>query len=121
MEIISTTSIKKNSRRISFPYKGGIYRFSLDQIIRLEAESNYTYIHLENQRPILMAKVLSEYEKILEHYGFIRTHRSHLVNWQHIADVRMNEVVMDDQSTADISRRKRKEVLNALNHYSNAA
>jgi len=29
--------------------------------------------------------------------------------------------VMDDQSTADISRRKRKEVLNALNHYSNAA
>ena len=114
MEITSTTSVLSPIGSISFPYKGGIHRFRSDQIIRLEADSNYTFIHLENRKPVLMAKVLSEYEKVLEHFGFIRIHRSHLVNRQHIADVQLNQVVMDDQSKAEISRRKRKEVFQLL-------
>ena len=97
---------------VSFPYKGGIHSFLPDQIIRLEADSNYTYIYFSNHRPILMAKVLRDYQRLLEPFGFIRTHNSHLVNKQHISGVDINgDIIMDDHSKAEISRRKRSEVM----------
>ena len=101
--------------RLSFPYKGGTHSFLPDQIIRLEAESNYTYIYFNNHKPILMAKVLGDYQILLEPFGFIRTHNSHLVNKQHITGVDTNgDIIMDDKSKAGISRRKRREVVAAL-------
>lgn len=113
MEAIHTKS--RNPQRVPFPYKGGIHYLFPDQIIRLEADSNYTYIHVANQRPLLMAKVLADYVLMLEPFGFIRTHRSHLVNRQHVVDVdREGHIRMADESTAEISRRKRKTVLRSL-------
>lgn len=107
---------------VSFPYKGGIHFFQPDQIIRLEADSNYTYIFFINHKPILMAKVLRDYQKLLEPFGFIRTHRSHLINRQHISSVDCNgDIIMDDQSKAGISRRKRRIVFNELKNIIQAA
>ena len=101
--------------RLSFPCRRGIHYFLPDQIIRLEADSNYTYIFFNNHRPILMAKVLSDYQKLLEPFGFIRTHRSHLINRRHISGVDINgDIIMDDKSKAGISRRKRREVLSSI-------
>ena len=108
--------------RVSFPYKGGIHFFSPDQIIRLESDSNYTYIYLIDHKRILMAKVLAAYEALLEPFGFIRTHRSHLINKQHILHVdRDGKIIMDDLSKAGLSRRKRREVFSLLIHSTKAA
>jgi two-component system LytT family response regulator len=85
--------------------------FSLDKIIRLEAASNYTRIHLTNHSPILMAKVLRVYAELLKPYGFIRTHKSHLVNMRFIVAIDCCGFVrMADQSMPEISRRKRSQV-----------
>jgi len=103
------------SENVSFPYRGGIHCFQPDQIIRLQADNNYTCIFFSNHKPILMAKVLCGYQRLLEPFGFIRTHRSHLINKQHISAVLFNgDIIMDDKSKAEISRRKRKEVFYAL-------
>jgi two-component system LytT family response regulator len=109
------------SRKIAFPYKGGIHFFSIDQIIRLEADSNYTYIYTTLHKPILMAKVMCAYEDLLRPLGFIRTHRSHLINTKHIASVQGYEIIMDDMSKPGISRRKRKEVFQSLKYSIHAA
>jgi two-component system LytT family response regulator len=112
-------SIKKTLKDTStliFPYKGGYYRFAPEQIIRLESDSNYTYIHTTSRKPILMATVLSVYENMLQPFGFIRTHRSHLVNAQHISMIDpVGEITMNDHSKVEISRRKRKNVVRYLN------
>lgn len=108
-------SISNKRGRLGFPYKGGIHYFSPEQIIRLEAESNYTFIFIDQQKPIIMAKVLGAYEAMLSPFGFIRTHRSHLINTRHIQSIDHDRIVMDDMSEAEISRRKRKEVLEVLN------
>lgn len=95
--------------QMKFPYKGGIHIIHPDQIIRLQADSNYTYIHVCNRKPLLMAKVLGDYESILEPFGFVRIHRSHLINRLHISRVDpKGSIIMDDESIAEISRRKRK-------------
>lgn len=81
------------------------------QIIRLEGKSNYTWVHFTDHAPVLMAKVLHAYAEILCPHGFIRTHRSHLVNPQYVKQVRNGIVQMSDASSVEISRRKNREVL----------
>ena len=108
--------------KVQFPYKGGAYCFHPSEIIRLEAQSNYTYIHLSDHKRILMAKVLAAYETLLQPFGFVRTHKSHLVNTQHVHSVsRAGEIIMNDQSIAELSRRKRKMVMAMFNHNKKAS
>lgn len=100
---------------LGFPYKGGTHFFHPEQIIRLKADSNYTFIYVDEHKPIIMAKVLADYEALLAPFGFMRTHRSHLINRKHVHSVSdKGRIVMDDMSEAAISRRKRKEVLKKL-------
>jgi two-component system LytT family response regulator len=62
-----------------------------------------------------MAKVLSAYQNLLEPFGFIRTHRSHLINRLHISSIHNNgDIIMDDKSKAVISRGKRRAVFSEL-------
>jgi DNA-binding LytR/AlgR family response regulator len=47
--------------------------------------------------------------------GFVRTHRTHLVNRQHIAFVSSSgTVVMNDESKAEISKRMKSSVMKTL-------
>ncbi len=85
------------------------------QIIRLEARSNYTKIFFTNHLSMVTAKVLKDFEPLLIPSGFIRTHRSHLVNKQYIQQVCSNGIIiMNDQSIADISKRRKATVLKDL-------
>ena len=62
-----------------------------------------------------MAKVLRAYDAMLSPYGFIRTHRSHLVNELYVdeLDTRGN-IRMKDDSIAGVSRRKKREIFKAF-------
>jgi len=121
MKIIRKISALR-ARQVGFPYKGGTHFFLPEQIIRLQSMSNYTYIYTIDQKPILMAKVLGDYEALLQPHGFIRTHRSHLINRQHIDHVDNNgTIIMKDESQAEISRRKRKTVIFSLFNSMSAA
>ena len=93
----------------------GTYFYSPEEIIRLEASSNYTTIYLINKKKILITKVLKEFATMLEPLGFIRTHRSHLVNREYIAFVdESGNIIMKDASVAEISRRMKSGVMRVL-------
>ena len=49
------------------------------KIFFIESEKNYTYLYLEKEK-VRIRKTLSEWEKELQPYGFIRNHKSYLVN-----------------------------------------
>ena len=89
--------------------------FSPEQIVRLQAQSNYTKVFPAEGRPFLMSKVLKDLEAILLPFGFVRTHRSHLINRRYIQKVSRNGfIIMHDCSKAEISKRKKKETLKEL-------
>jgi two-component system, LytTR family, response regulator len=93
----------------------GVYHLPLQQIVRLKASSNYTEIYLSNKKKIVTAKVLKRFAAELAPLGFVRTHRTHLVNKMHIRCVQTNGVVrMNDDSCAGISRRMKTGVLKAI-------
>jgi two-component system LytT family response regulator len=59
--------------------------------------------------------VLKEFEEMLEPFGFVRTHRTHLINRQHILCVtKDNNIIMKDSSVAEISRRMKSGVMRTL-------
>ena len=85
------------------------------QIIRLEARSNYTRVYFNDHPPVLMAKVLRAYDKLLRPYGFVRTHRSHLINPQFVTALdQQGAIRMQDASKVEVSRRKRRAVFTAF-------
>ena len=89
--------------------------YDLTDVIRFEASSNYTRIHAVNKRPLVVARVLSAYEELLEGLGFIRVHRSHLVNRRYIQAIDDNgNLVLEDQSNIEVSRRRKKGVFSTL-------
>ena len=93
----------------------GEHAFSSRSIIRLEAADNYTIVYFNNrQRPFIVSKVLKVYEELLSPYGFVRTHRSHLVNKYFVERVERNSVVMQDASVVRITQRKRGVCLRQL-------
>lgn len=85
-----------------------------NEIIRLEAKNVYTLIYFEGQPPFVVSKVLKIYEELLKPYGFVRTHRSHLVNRQFIRCVKTDTIIMQDASVAELSRRNKKSVIRQI-------
>ena len=68
--------------------------FCLTDVIRLEARSSYTVIYSLSKPPLTVAKVLSDYETLLVNMGFLRVHRSFLVNKDRIDAIEENDLVI---------------------------
>jgi two-component system, LytTR family, response regulator len=94
----------------------GVFDIDPSDIIRLKASSNYTFIYFINRRPLVIAKVLKKFENALGGYGFIRIHRTHLINRRYIRSISNDgNIVMSDASVAVVSRRMKQQVLKELN------
>jgi two-component system LytT family response regulator len=84
-------------------------------IIRLEAEGSYTIFHLRGKQKLVASRTLKDFEELLDDRRFIRIHKSHMVNQRYVKSVlNSHRLVMEDNSTVDVSRRKWEEVKNML-------
>ncbi|MBC7851074.1 MAG: response regulator transcription factor [Chitinophagaceae bacterium] len=87
---------------------GEVQYVSLHDIIRLEADRNYTKLFFTNGKNFLSSKTLAEYEKLIREKGFVRVHRSHLINSRHIISyTKEGVIVLRDQYEIEVSRRKK--------------
>ncbi len=95
--------------------KQGEHRFSLKNIIRCEADSNYTFIHLRGKQKFLASKTLGEIEDMLSESQFLRVHKSHLVNPAFVDHITASdELILKEDSRIPVSRRRSSEVKNFL-------
>jgi DNA-binding LytR/AlgR family response regulator len=70
---------KKPLPRIAIKAKGRILLLNLDDVVAVEAEGNYVLLKLDSSSFLLRETISAVAEK-LEPYGFVRIHRSALVN-----------------------------------------
>jgi len=104
---------KPLKERIAVPTQEGLYFVKIKEIMYCISDSNYTHIHLLNNKKILVSKTLKEIEAMLVEEGFLRIHNSHLINLQKIEKYMRGDggyVIMDDQKSLSVSR-SRKEAL----------
>lgn len=108
---------EKPIQRIVLKTADIIYVVEIADIIRCEADNNYTCFYLKDNSTILVSKSLKEYEKLLSSHQFIRVHHSHLVNINHIKRFHKQHglsLLMSDNSMVDVSIRKKDQLLVAL-------
>lgn len=86
------------------------------EIIYCEGRNNYTCFFLTRGRKILCSKTLKEFETMLCSHGFLRIHKSLLVNIHFIERYSSAKiaVILKDNTELAVSRRRKEEVINAL-------
>lgn len=72
-------------QRIALPTQHGYQYIAVSDISSITAQRSYAELHDIHNRRILVSRNLADFERILACKGFIRIHRSHLVNSEHIA------------------------------------
>jgi two-component system LytT family response regulator len=96
----------------------GTFFYKPEEIIRLEGESNYTKFFFTGNKTLLTSKTLKEYEEILCNHGFIRIHKSHIINKVHVVNLSGDGILtLVDNSKVEISRRRREEVAGQLKSF----
>jgi two-component system LytT family response regulator len=89
--------------------------FHTREIVRCEADRNYTWFHLTGGRRELSSYPLANYEQFLASNEFLRIHRSHIVNARHVEAWTPEGLVrLSDSTELEVSRRRRAEVVEAL-------
>jgi two-component system LytT family response regulator len=98
--------------------KGNVRFLKLSEIQHIEADVNYSIIYLINKEKIVTTRILKDLEEILENSkSFLRINKSCLVNLNCIKTYSKKEpfsVGLIDGKEFEISRRKRKEVIDKI-------
>lgn len=80
------------------------------QIIRIEAKDAHSYVYLQNGCVLKTRKGLQEFEEELSEKGFIRIHKSYIVNRFFVEGVRNYKLVMTDGKVFPVPKGKFQEV-----------
>lgn len=115
----SLSSITINEKKIVLKDSESIYFVKVSDIVHCKAEGPYTEFYLIPQQKITISKSLKEYEELLEPFGFIRTHHSHLINIKRI--VRFDKadggtLILENKQVVPVSQRKREQIMELLNN-----
>lgn len=102
--------------KVSLPTAEGVAFVKVDDIIRCEADSNYTKVISQNQQ-YLVSKTLKEMEEELSKNKFFRVHHSHLINLKYIEMYHRGKggvVVMTNGDHVDVSRSRKSAFLDKI-------
>ena len=118
IDILKTSMGEKKSQedKIAIPTSDGLEFIPIRHILHIESSSNYSKIYFKDRTPILVTKLLKDFEDMLQPYHFYRIHNSHLINLSYIQKyVKSNgQVVMQDRTIIDVARRKKEEFLKMI-------
>lgn len=95
-------------------------RLQKSDIVLIEADENYSKFYLKTGRQFTLAKTLKECEGIFFDENFVRSHRSYIVNTDYCRSLNRTYVLMENNLTAKVSRRKRFSLSQEIKHLENS-
>ncbi|NJB86495.1 two-component system LytT family response regulator [Lewinella marina] len=118
LEVLRQYQNQPNSfEKMSIGGVDGIHFVKIRDIIRLEAEDNYTHLYLVNGQRITASKTIKLYEDMLAPFNFYRVHKRHVINMNYMKKFVKGEggyLVMDDDMRIEVSRRRRSAFMTQL-------
>lgn len=101
-------------QRIVLPQLTGFIVVPVNTILYAQADDNYTIIYLLDGKKHVVSKTLKFFDEILSEIGFIRIHKSHLINSNEILEYKkgkVGQVKLSNGTWLDISTQRKKDFL----------
>lgn len=85
-------------------------------IVRFESDRNYSRVYINTGETMLLSKTLKVFDDLLKGCGFLRIHKSHLINSANIDKILLKEhcVLLTTGKKVKFSTRKKKELSDFL-------
>ncbi|MEO6232126.1 MAG: LytTR family DNA-binding domain-containing protein [Ferruginibacter sp.] len=119
IDILKSSMNEKRTQedKIAISTSEGLEFIPIKNILHIESSSNYSKIYFNNEKTLMVTKLLKDFEDMLIPYHFYRIHNSHLINLNYIQKyLRGNggRVIMQDGTTIEVARRKKEEFLKMI-------
>jgi two-component system LytT family response regulator len=117
------TQLRNNAngfKKLALPTLQGFELINLEELVRLEAASNYTHFYILGGKKLTISKTLKEYEDLLEAEGFARIHQSHLINLRFIKRFNKGKtatIYMQDGALLDVGTTRREAFMEKFKEY----
>lgn len=120
LEKLLAQNSASSESRIGIAMAEKIIFVNISDILYCEASGVYTNIYLHDGKKIIASKPLGDFESQLSANRFFRIHHSTLINLNYIKEFqRFNGgyVVMQNNAKLEVSHRKRKDFLEAIDNF----
>ncbi len=100
---------------ITLQTQNGQHFIRLENIIRLEADKNYSTFYCQNRKKIVVSNTIKKYEDLLPPDEFFRTHQSHIIHRKFVKSFIKESggfIEMADGFQVPIARRKKDAFFN---------
>ncbi len=99
----------QNLQKITVPYGPGYKLLTLNDIMHLEADSNYSIFCMNNGDKLIVSKILKEYEELLPENKFVRVHKSSIINISYVKEYNYKngfQITLYNGTIIPVSRRR---------------
>lgn len=107
-------TVNKQLQKLVLPRLDGFEVVQISDILRCQANDNFTEFFFLNGKKELVCRTLKFYEDTLSDFGFIRIHKSHLINSQFIKRYikgKSGTIIMVDGSELELSQQRKEQFL----------
>ncbi|HEY1039758.1 MAG TPA: LytTR family DNA-binding domain-containing protein [Bacteroidia bacterium] len=112
LENIHATGVQQ--QKIVLPLQDGFEVVSMQDIIHCVAHDNFTDFYFVSKQKMMICRTLKFYEELLSESGFLRVHKSHLINLDHVVKYtrgKGGQVTMSNNDVIDVSPNKKDELM----------
>jgi two-component system LytT family response regulator len=114
LQLLGNLKSDDPEQKIGLPTKEGFDFVPIKNIMYCVAEGNYTFIHLDQQKPALVTRSLKLIQQALPEKLFFRVHASHIINRTYLDKYIRGDggyVLMGDQKSLSVARSKKVKFL----------
>ncbi|MEZ5082757.1 MAG: LytTR family DNA-binding domain-containing protein [Bacteroidales bacterium] len=113
-------NLNNHQNKIILPTAGGLEIISLDNVMYLEANHNYTNCYLTTNDFIMVSKPIGTFESSLSDVNFARIHSKYLINLKYVKKYIRGlggSVILTNGTEINVSKSRKTEFLLQLEEY----
>ncbi|MDA3952731.1 MAG: LytTR family DNA-binding domain-containing protein [Bacteroidales bacterium] len=110
-------TLTNSTKKIVLKTAESIFLINIPDIIRCESNGAYTTFYINDDKKIMISKTIKDYEELLDNNGFMRVHKSHIVNLKFIDRYKKADggsLILKNKSEVPVSFRKKEKLIKLL-------
>lgn len=120
LDKLLNTRSDSTEQKIGIAMSDKIVFINFSNIVYCEADGPYTHVYLTDGQKLVSSKALGEFEAQLSGNKFFRIHHHFLINLNQVKAFQRQDggyVIMENNKELEVSKRKRKEFLDAIQDF----